>query len=173
MKRKIAILLIVALILSFIPAIVVNAADTTVVYKKITTMDELTTGKYVMVLSSGHALTTYDSISKWVLVNQPTVSGNSITQTDAEGYIWDLTVSGTSVILTDSNGVCIKPTSTSKASIGLDTTGAYTWNVDGSNGAFTFTGSGSYLLAAGMHVGSRNRIGTVLVCAENERIGDG
>ena len=33
--------------------------------------------------------------------------------------------------------------------------------------------TGSYLLTAGMHVGSRNRIGTVLVCAENERIGDG
>ena len=153
MKRKIAILLVLALILSFIPAIVVHAAETTTVYQKISTLDELTTGKYVMVLSSGYAPTIYNS--GWVEVAKPTVSGNEITKDNADGYIWDLTVSGTSVTLTDANGVSIKPSKTNGNGI---TNGSYSWTVSCSNGAFTFKGSGSYTVTLAANKNSSYKI---------------
>lgn len=114
MKRKIALLLIIALILSFIPVIVVNAADTTIVYQKIATMDELTTGK-------------------------PTVSGDQITETNANGYIWDLAVDGSSVTLQDSAGKLVKPKSGNNNSI---QNGTYNWAVSCTSGAFQFKGNG-------------------------------
>ena len=89
MKRKIAILLIIALILSFIPAIVVNAADTTVVYQKISTLDELTTGKYVLVDNTGYALKAY-STTGWILTGKPTVSSGQITEANASGSICNI-----------------------------------------------------------------------------------
>ena len=83
MKRKIALLLIIALILSFIPVIVVNAADTTIVYQT----------------------------SGWIITGKPTVSGDQITATNASGYIWDLSVDGSSVTLQSSAGKLVKPKS--------------------------------------------------------------
>ncbi len=108
------------------------------VYSKITTLAELTTGKYVMVVSSGHAPTTLSG--NWVLSGMPTVSGDEITVANAAGYIWDLTVSGTSVVLKDSNGVSIKPKGGNENGIA---SGTYSWTVSCTNGTFQFKGTGS------------------------------
>ena len=121
-------------------------------YKKITTLDELTTGKYVLVVSNGYAPQTFSS--GWLLSGKPTVSGDEITVANAEGYIWDITVNGTSVTLTDANGVTIKPKSGNNNGI---QSGSYSWAVSCSNGTFKFAGTGSDTTTLAANTGSSNK----------------
>ena len=139
MKRKIAILLIVALILSFIPAIIVNAADATVVYQKISSMSELTTGKYVLVAGNGYAPKALDGT--WLSSGTPAVNGGAISAADAAGFIWDITVDGTSVKLTDANGVTVAPKGGNNNGV-IEGDYQWAWSFE-SDGTFKFAGAGS------------------------------
>ena len=107
-------------------------------YNKITTLDELTTGKYVLVVSNGKAPTVLDGT--WVAAGDPVIDGDKITVANAEGFIWDITVNGTSVTLTDANGVTIKPKSGNNNGI---QSGSYSWAVSCESGTFQFKGTGS------------------------------
>ena len=102
-KRLLAIFLVALMLVSMLP--VTAAAADEGVYKKISSMDELTTGKYVMILDTGYAPGSLDG--KWVTAVQPSVTDGSVT--DPTTGVWTLTVSGSSVKLTDANGVSIAP----------------------------------------------------------------
>lgn len=106
-------------------------------YIKVTDAADITTGQYVMVLPSGHAPTVYDS-SKWVLVDQPTIVDNKVT--DTKNAVWTLTVSGNSVTLMDANGTYIKPATGNNNGI---QTGTYNWELKFENGVANFKGTGS------------------------------
>ena len=106
-------------------------------YIKVTDAANITTGQYVMVLPSGHAPTVYDS-SKWVLVDQPTIVDNKVT--DTKNAVWTLTVSGNSVTLMDANGTYIKPATGNNNGI---QTGTYNWELKFENGVANFKGTGS------------------------------
>ena len=117
-------------------------------------MAELTTGKYVLVVSNGYAPKNFSS--NWVQSGKPTVTDGTITEADAAGYIWELTVSGSSVTLKDSSGNFIKPKSGNTNGI---QTGSYNWVWAFSNGTFTFKGNGSdtTILAANTNESSKFR----------------
>ena len=108
-------------------------------YQKITSLAELTTGKYVIVGTSGNALTVFDG-SSWVLADAPTIDGDVITVANANGFIWDITVDGTSATLADANGVFIKPKAGNYNGI---QSGEYSWAVTCADGTFQFNGTGS------------------------------
>ena len=91
-----------------------------------------------MVLGNGYAPSTLSG--SWVLSGTPTVDGDTITEANAAGYIWDLTVDGTSVVLTDANGVSIAPKSGDTNGI---QSGTYSWAVTCTDGTFQFAGTGS------------------------------
>ena len=123
-------------------------------YNKITSLDQLTTGKYVIIVNNGYALATHDSSSKWVLSGQPTVSDGSITEGNASGYVWTVTVDGTSVILTDANGESIAPKGGNDNGIA---SGEYSWAVSCSDGEFQFKGTGSDTVTLAANTGSSSK----------------
>jgi len=104
-------------------------------YNRINSEAGFTSGKYVMIVSTGYAPGAYDN--KWLSAVQPVVSGNTVT--DTAGAIWTLTVNGNSVTITDANGVTIKPMGGNKNGV-LD--GDYEWTWSFNNGTFSFAGTG-------------------------------
>ncbi len=105
-------------------------------YIKITGLDQLTSGKYVMIVSTGYAPGVVDGT--WISAVQPTVAGDKVI--DPKGGVWTLTVEGTSVTLQDSNGIYVGPKGGNTN--GIKTGTAYQWKVTFSNGTFKFCGTG-------------------------------
>lgn len=66
-KRLLAIFLVALMLVSMLPATAAAADEG--VYKKISSMDELTTGKYVMILDTGYAPGSL--AGTWVTAVQP------------------------------------------------------------------------------------------------------
>lgn len=147
-KRLLAILLVALMLVSMLP--VTAAAADEGVYKKISSMDELTTGKYVMVLDTGYAPGSLDGT--WVTAVQPSVTDGSVT--DPTTGVWTLTVSGSSVKLTDANGVSIAPKGGDSNGI---KSGDYNWEVRIEGGKFSFYGTGTDTVTFASNKGSENK----------------
>ena len=135
-----------------VPAVapVVPDVPATPTYTKITSMDELVSGQYVMVVSNGYAPATYSD--GWVLATQPVIDGNQVT--DASNAVWTITVDGTSVKLTDANGVTIAPKSGNNNGVQA---GDYSWAVTCEDGTFKFAGVGSDTTKFACNTGSDNK----------------
>lgn len=147
-KRLLAIFLVALMLVSMLP--VTAAAADEGVYKKISSMDELTTGKYVMILDTGYAPGSLDG--KWVTAVQPSVTDGSVT--DPTTGVWTLTVSGSSVKLTDANGVSIAPNGGDSNGI---KSGDYNWEVRIEGGKFSFYGTGTDTVTFASNKGSENK----------------
>lgn len=147
-KRLLAIFLVALMLVSMLP--VTAAAADEGVYKKISSMDELTTGKYVMILDTGYAPASLDG--KWVTAVQPSVTDGSVT--DPTTGVWTLTVSGSSVKLTDANGVSIAPNGGDSNGI---KSGDYNWEVRIEGGKFSFYGTGTDTVTFASNKGSENK----------------
>ena len=104
-SRLLAWLLVFTMVFGLVPT-VAFAAEESATYTKIGAMDELVSGKYVMVVSSNYAPTVLDGT--WVLAEAVTATDGTITD-PAANLVWTLTVSTDGVILTDSNGASIAP----------------------------------------------------------------
>jgi len=147
-KRLLAIFLVALMLVSMLP--VTAAAADEGVYKKVSSMDELTTGKYVMILDTGYAPGSLDG--KWVTAVQPSVTDGSVT--DPTTGVWTLTVSGSSVKLTDANGVSIAPNGGDSNGI---KSGDYNWEVRIEGGKFSFYGTGTDTVTFASNKGSENK----------------
>lgn len=147
-KRLLAMLLAVLMLASLLP--VTAAAGEEGVYKKISSMDELTTGKYVMVVDTGYAPGILDGT--WVTAVLPSVTGGAVT--DPTTGVWTLTVSGSSVKLTDANGVTIAPSGGEKNGI---KSGNYSWEVRLEDGKFSFYGTGEDTVTLASNKSSDNK----------------
>lgn len=147
-KRLLAIFLVALMLVSMLP--VTAAAADEGVYKKISSMDELTTGKYVMILDTGYAPGSLDGT--WVTAVQPSVTDGSVT--DPTAGVWTLTVSGSSVKLTDANGVTIAPKGGNNNGI---VSGDYDWEVRFEGGKFSFYGTGTDTVTFASNKSSENK----------------
>ena len=147
-KRISALLLAVLMCVSMLP-LSIFAAETAS-YAKISTMDELTSGQYVLVTSTGYAPGVFDG--SWITAAQPTVEGDTVT--DAAGAVWTLTVDGSTAKLTDANGVTVAPKSGNTNGI---QSADYSWAVACADGVFTFSGQGSDTTILASNVGSSNK----------------
>lgn len=147
-KRLLAIFLVALMLVSMLP--VTAAAADEGVYKRISSMDELTTGKYVMILDTGYAPGSLDGT--WVTAVQPSVTDGSVT--DPTAGVWTLTVSGSSVKLTDANGVSIAPNGGDSNGI---SSGEYAWEVSFANGKFSFCGTGADTVKLASNKGSSSK----------------
>ena len=134
-SRVLAFVLALVMVLSMAPARVF--ASDSAVYTQISTADELTTGKYVLVANNGYAPTVFSS--GWVLAEAVEAVDGTITA-PAANLVWDITVEGSTVKLTDSNGVTIAPKSGNNNGI---LSGDYSWAVTVEDGTFRFWGQGS------------------------------
>ena len=127
-------LLALVMILTMLP--MGTLAEGTATYTKISTAEELTSGKYVMITNTGYAPGVLDGT--WLSAVQPVMNGDQLT--DPAGAVWDITVTEGGVKLTDSNGVTVAPK-------GGDTNGIqsgdYVWTFSvNENGEFSFLGQG-------------------------------
>ena len=134
-SRILSFVLVLVMVLSMVPAAVL--ASDSAVYSQITSAEELTTGKYVMVVSSGYAPTVFEN--GWVLAEAVTATDGTITA-PAANLVWDITVNGDTVKLTDSNGVTIAPKGGNNNGIKA---ADYDWKVEFTGGTFRFLGQGS------------------------------
>lgn len=147
-KRFLAMFLVVLMLVSMLP--VTAAAADEGVYNKISSMDELTTGKYVLILDNGYAPGSLDG--SWVTAVQPSVTDGSVT--DPTAGVWTLTVSGSGVKLTDANGVSIAPKGGNENGI---KSGEYEWEVSFANGKFSFCGTGADTVKLASNKSSENK----------------
>ena len=140
MKRRfskfLAALLALTMLLSLLPTAVFAAGETGT-FTKITTQNELTDGKYVMVVNSGYAVGALDGT--WLTATQITDESGSLTD-PAANLVWNITVTEDGVTLTDANNTQVAPKGGNTNGIQA---GSYTWAVSFTDGAFRFLGVGA------------------------------
>ena len=142
-------LLALVMILTMLP--MGTLAEGTATYTKISTVDELTSGKYVMITNTGYAPGVLDG--GWITAVQPTMSGDQLT--DPAGAVWDITVVEGGVKLTDGNGVTVAPKGGNENGI---QSGDYVWAVSvNDNGEFRFLGQGDDTVTLASNKSSQNR----------------
>ena len=133
-SRVLSLILVAVMVFSMFPAGVF--AEEPAVYTQIASAEELTTGKYVMVVNSGYAPTVLDN--GWVLAEAVTAVDGTVTG-PAANLVWDITVVEGGVKLTDSNGITVAPKGGNANGI---KSADYTWTVEYADGAFRFLGQG-------------------------------
>ena len=142
-------LLALVMILTMLP--MGTLAEGTATYTRISTVEELTSGKYVMITSTGYAPGVLDGT--WLSAVQPVMNGDQLT--DPAGAVWDITVAEGGVKLTDSNGVTIAPKGGNNNGI---QSGDYVWAVSvNDNGEFRFLGQGDDTVTLASNKSSQNR----------------
>ena len=134
--------------LSLVPARTADAAGET--YTKVTSADELTDGRYIMVTDTGYAPGVLDGT--WVSAVQVAAGGDTLQETT--GAVWKITAEGDQVTLTDSNGVSVKPNGGNNNGI---SSGEYKWKATFENGKFTFAGQEDDTVVLASNKGSQNK----------------
>ncbi len=127
-------LLALIMVLSMIP--VTTLAEGPATYSKIEKIEELTTGKYVMLTNTGYAPGVLDG--SWITAVQPVIADNQI----SNAADWTITVKEGGATLTDSNGKTIAPKAEGKNGI---KEGNFTWHVKCLDGTFTFSSTSTIL----------------------------
>ena len=150
LKPLLSTLLTIAMILSLLPT-AVFAASGTGTFTKITTQEELTDGKYVIVVYSGYAMGALDGT--WLTATQVTEEGGSLTDPDAS-LVWEIAVTDSGVTLTDANGTQVAPKGGNNNGIQA---GDYTWATSFENGAFRFLGTGEDTVTLASNKNSENK----------------
>ncbi len=149
-KRYLALMLSIIMVFSFNP-INTYAAESTGTYVQINSADELTSGKYIMIVNSGYALGCLDV--NWLLATALTPSEGMVVNPD-QTLVWDLAVSESGVILKDANGLVIKPVGGNNNGI---MQGDYTWSLVSDSGTFSFKGIGDDTVTLASNKSSGNR----------------
>ncbi len=149
-KRYLAVILSIIMAFSVTPT---NsfAAATAGTYVKINTIDEFTTGKYVMIVNSGYAVGQY--YDKWLLSMALSPENGQVVNPDSS-LTWNITVSGSSITLTDTNGIMVKPVGGNENGI---TPGYYDWSYVFNNGTFSFKGTGIDTVTLASNKGSKDQ----------------
>ena len=148
-SRLLAWLLMAAMILTMVPTAIFAAGSAT--YTKITNMEELTSGQYVLAVQTGYGLGILDG--SWITAEAMDATVDAVTD---PLHPWTLTVDGDGVRLTDCNGVSVAPTGGNDNGI---TSGDYSWTVTCTDGTFRFAGQGedTVILASNKGSGSKFR----------------
>ena len=146
-SRVLSWLLVLAMVLTMIPTVVL--AEDSDTYTKISSLEELTTGQYVLAVSTGYGPGVLDG--SWVTAAAITAVDNTVT---APAAVWTITVDGDTAKLTDSNGVSIAPVGGNTNGI---TSGDYSWDVTCTDGAFRFAGTGDDTVLLASNKSSSNK----------------
>lgn len=148
-SRLLAGLLVLVMVISLLPTAAFAAEPAAA--KQITSIEEFSSGQYVMLTNTGYAPGVLDGT--WVTAVALTADGDTISA-PAENAVWNITVDGDSVKLTDSNGVTIAPNGGNANGIG---SGDYDWAWSFENGVFKFAGTGSDTVTLASNKGSDNK----------------
>lgn len=154
MKRRfsklLSALLALAMLLTLLPTAAFAAGETGT-FQKITTQEQLTDGKYVMVVDSGYAVGALDGT--WLTATQVTDEAGVLAD-PATNLVWDIAVTDDGVTLTDANGTQVAPKGGNENGI---QSGNYVWSVLFVDGAFQFQGIGDDTVTLASNKGSGNK----------------
>ena len=128
-------LLTLAMLLTLLPT-TAFASGGTGTFAKINSLEDLTDGKYVMLVDTGYAAGALDDT--WLSTLPVTDAGDELTDPDAS-LVWTIDVTADGVTLTDANGVAVAPAGGNNNGIQA---GNYTWDLTFSDGSFRFQGVG-------------------------------
>ena len=147
-----SVLLSLMMLLSLLPTAVLADESATKTYTKVTSADELVSGKYVMVANNGYAPGVLDGT--WVTAVAVTAANDQVI--DPTGGVWTLTVDKNGTILSDANGKAIAPKGGNNNGI---KSGSYQWAVDfdATDGTFTFAGQGDDTVKLASNAASQNK----------------
>lgn len=101
------------------------------VYSRISTLEALVTGQYVLLLPQGYAPGTLEE--DWLTAVQPEMAGEALSE--ARGGLWTVRVEENGIMLFDSKGTAIAPTSDGSNGIA---SGDALWTVQCREGLFSF-----------------------------------
>ena len=132
--KLLSVMLVAVMIVLMIPFATSAASDA----EQITSLDQLTTGKYVIATTTNNAMSVW--ASNWITVQSVTPANGKLTGV-ADSIVWNVTRDGNTVKLQDSSGNYIAPPSSgNKNNI---YTGEYSWEVSVSDGKFVFAATNS------------------------------
>ena len=150
-RRLLSLVMAAAICFGLVPWTVFAAETGT--YTQITSAEEFTSGKYVLVTDTGYAPGVYDNgKNAWITALQPAVADGVVT--DTAGAVWTLTVDGSTVKLTDANGTSVAPKGGNNNGI---VSGDYDWAWSFADGKFTFAGTGSDTVVLASNTSSQNK----------------
>lgn len=151
-KRCIAGLLSIIMALSISP-VYGYAQESAGVYEKVDDLAEFTSGNYVMVVNSGHAVGALDG--SWLGATYVTPEDNKIENPDRT-LVWAIAVSGSSITLTDANDKMVKPPGGNNNGI---TAGMYEWEYeyDSTDHSFLIKGVGEDTVTLASNKSSSSR----------------
>jgi hypothetical protein len=151
-KRCIAGILIIIMALSFSP-VYGYAQESAGVYEKIDDLAEFTSGSYVMVVNSGHAVGAL--ADGWLGATVITPEENLIKNPD-RNLVWAIAVSGSRITLTDANGKMVKPVGGNNNGIAE---GMYEWEYvfNSTDHTFLIKGVGEDTVTLASNKGSSSR----------------
>ena len=133
LHRVLSVFLALLMMFSVVPTSAMAEEPET--YEKISSKEEFTTGKYVMVVDTGYAVGPMNGT--WVSAISVSPSGDTITNPGAA--VVDLTVEGNSVSIQLSDGNTIAPPGGNNNGIQA---GSYSWEWTSADGKFVFHGVG-------------------------------
>jgi hypothetical protein len=152
-KRYLALLMTIIMIFTVNP-ISTYAAEPTGTFVQISSIADLTSGKYVMVVNSGYAMGVFDDgTNKWITATTVTPTEGKVINPD-RNQIWNITVTETGVKLTDSNGITVKPLGGDNNGIAA---GDYTWVLAANSNIFNFKGISTDPVTLASNTGSQNK----------------
>ena len=151
MKKTLSWLIVLAMVFAMIPA-VFAAEESEVTYTKISSMEELTDGNYVIVCNENSRAMTYinSASSPWIEAADASIEGDTVT--NVEGMVWSITVDGSSVKLCDANGNYVAPKGGNNNGI---KNAEYSWAVSCEDGLFQFKGTGSDTVTMAYNAGDQ------------------
>lgn len=142
-SKFLAFVLALVMVFSMLPVSVF--AEETVTFTKITTLEELTTGTYVLVTEKGYAPGVLDGT--WI-------TAAAVSTPDSSSPRWTITVDGDTATLTDANGTSVAPKGGNNNGI---QSGDYSWDIACADGTFTFSGQGDDTVILASNTGSENK----------------
>ena len=142
-SKFLAFVLALVMVFSMLPVSVF--AEETVTFTKITTLEELTTGTYVLVTEKGYAPGVLDG--SWI-------TAAAVSTPDSSSPRWTITVDGDTAKLTDANGTSVAPKGGNNNGI---QSGDYSWDIACADGTFTFSGQGDDTVILASNTGSENK----------------
>ena len=137
---------------SMLPAQIASAAETS--FGKITSEQDFTTGRYVMVTDTGYAPQKIDGT--WLPADELGTALGDTVSAPADETVWEIAVTADTATIKDMDGKFIAPSGGNNNGITtLDT--EYQWKWECTDGKFTFSGQGEDTVVLASNRSSQNK----------------
>ena len=137
---------------SMLPAQIASAAETS--FGKITSEQDFTTGRYVMVTDTGYAPQKIDGT--WLPADELGTALGDTVSAPADETVWEIAVTADTATIKDMDGQFLVPKGGNENGIRVSAT-EYQWKWECTDGKFTFSGQGDDTVVLASNRSSQNK----------------